>query len=369
METKERKIAFCINQIHDGGAERVIVNLANDFNIRGYKVFMITSHKYEDEYPLNSEIIRYVLDDYGESQNKLVKNIRWIKIIRNICKSEGIDCIIGFMRESNVRVIISTLGLPTVSIIAVRGNPQVEYGGKGGRFIKQWILPLADGCVLQTHDSLECFTGGVQKKAIVIPNPIGESFFNVERKPVKGRIVTCGRLDPIKNHPMLIRAFSRIKREHKESALEIYGIGAEREALQNLIEELGVADSAFLRGKTDHVESVLSSADIFVLSSDSEGMPNALMEAMAAGVPSISTDCPCGGPRALIESEKNGLLVPVNDSEALASAIEKLLKNTALSETIGKKAKESAKKYETETIFGQWKTYVEQIISMAKKGK
>ena len=58
METKERKIAFCINQIHDGGAERVIVNLANDFNIRGYKVFMITSHKYEDEYPLNSEIIR-----------------------------------------------------------------------------------------------------------------------------------------------------------------------------------------------------------------------------------------------------------------------------------------------------------------------
>ncbi len=362
MGTKERKVAFCINQIHDGGAERVIVSLANYFKNRGYKVFMITSHKYEDEYPLNSEITRYVLDDYGKSQNKIVKNIRWITIIRNICKSEGIDCIIGFMRESNVRVIISTLGLPTVSIIAVRGNPQVEYGGKGGRFIKQWILPLADGCVLQTHDSLECFTDGVQKKAIVIPNPIGESFFNVERKPVKGRIVTCGRLDLIKNHPMLIRAFSRIKREHKESTLEIYGIGDERELLQNLIDELGVTDSAFLRGKTDHVERVLSSADIFVLSSDSEGMPNALMEAMAAAVPCISTDCPCGGPASLINNNESGILIKVGDEEALVKALNYFLGDAKAAQRMGDNARLRVQDYSGKKVFSMWEKYCVDLL-------
>lgn len=363
MGKMERKIAFCINQIHDGGAERVIVNIANNFHLRGYKVFMITSHKYDDEYPLNSEIARYVLDDYAESQNRIVKNIRWIKVIHNICKSEGIDCIIGFMRESNVRVILSTLGLATSSIVSVRGNPQKEYDGKVGRIIKRIILPLTDGCVLQTSESVKYFPRCMQKSLTVIPNPIGKAFFDVERSPIRGKIVTCGRLDSIKNHPMLIRAFSRIKKHYDECTLDIYGVGEEKDRLQRLINELGIAGSAHLVGKTNHVEQVLSKADIFVLSSDSEGMPNALMEAMAAGVTCISTDCPCGGPASLIENYESGILIDVGDEDALVKALEFCLADGDSACRMGIRARQKAKCYSNERVLGLWERYCDDVIN------
>ena len=108
---------------------------------------------------------------------------------------------------------------------------------------------------------------------------------------------------------------------------------------------------------------MLSSSKCFVLSSDYEGMPNALLEALAVGVPSISTDCPCGGPRCIIENGVNGYLTPVGDAGALSRAMDSLLSDEELCKSFSAKAREMSGAYRTEAVFSQWREFVEKIIS------
>ena len=116
-------------------------------------------------------------------------------------------------------------------------------------------------------------------------------------------------------------------------------------------------------GPTTQVENVLAHAKLFVLSSDYEGMPNALMEAMAAGVPCISTDCPCGGPRTLIRNEMDGILVPTGNCEMMAEAISRLLSEYNTANNLSTSAKKRSDIFKPEIIFEQWKNYIEEICN------
>ena len=178
-------------------------------------------------------------------------------------------------------------------------------------------------------------------------------------------MVTLGRLCVQKNHKLLVDAFKKIADKHSDVNLLIYGIGTSEdvtESCRSYIEYYGLNDRVHLMGQTMRSQDVLASARCFVLSSDYEGMPNALLEALVVGVPSISTDCPCGGPRTLIENGKNGLLVPVNDVDRLAEAMDKVLSDRDFAEELGRSAKESALKYRREIVFNEWKTFVEDVI-------
>ena len=106
----------------------------------------------------------------------------------------------------------------------------------------------------------------------------------------------------------------------------------------------------------------MSEADIFVLSSDYEGMPNALMEALAVGVPSVSTDCPCGGPKMLISNGENGLLVPVNDLNKMVEMLDYLFVHKVEKDEMGKLAKERSYAFHPEKIITEWKLYINSII-------
>ena len=161
---------------------------------------------------------------------------------------------------------------------------------------------------------------------------------------------------------MLIGAFAQIAKEFPNENLLIYGSGELKQNLQKLIENLNLQKRVFLMGTTDKVEEVLSKAKIFVLSSDYEGMPNALMEAMTVGLPCISTDCPCGGPKKLIKDKQNGLLVPCKNEGELALAMEKLLSSKNLAEEIGINARKTAQSFAHPIIFKQWKQYLDSII-------
>lgn len=175
--------------------------------------------------------------------------------------------------------------------------------------------------MFQTSDAQKWFPERLQKKSRIIYNAVKEEFYQVERTPVRGEIVTCGRLTEQKNHRLLIDAFAEVQKIYPFATLKIYGEGVLREKLQNQIDSLNLNEKVFLMGATNDVAKALQTADLFVLSSDYEGMPNALMEAMAAGVPCISTDCPCGGPRELFGEDASDKLVPCNDSAQLAEAI------------------------------------------------
>ena len=162
----------------------------------------------------------------------------------------------------------------------------------------------------------------IRKKGVVIPNPIAvDNPSTVNSGEENNRVIAAGRLHKQKNFPLLIRAFAAFSKDFPNYSLDIFGEGEEREALQKIVKNLSLTDKVFLKGKTDALFDEFLKSTIYVSSSDYEGISNSMLEAMAAGLPTICTDCPCGGARATIKDGVNGLLVPVGDEDALADAL------------------------------------------------
>lgn len=357
-----KKIMFYINAIHDGGAERVMVNLAKYFSEAGYDTSLVTSFRDKWEYPLSETVKRITLEEQEIKQSRLMRNLSRISKLRKICKEEKPDILVSFMEEPNFRAILATRGLPVKTLVSVRNDPNKEYAGRLGALVGKVLLPMADGCVFQTKDAQKWFPKKLQKKSRIIYNAVKEEFYHIERKPNRGEIVTCGRLTEQKNHAMLIAAFAEVVKQHPYATLKIYGEGALREALQEQIDAAGLSGKVFLMGATNDVGKALQTADLFVLSSDYEGMPNALMEAMAVGVPCVSTDCPCGGPRELFDGKENDCLIQVGDKMGLAETIESILSNKNRLVQNGVRMRERAQKYYPMVVQREWLRYVENII-------
>lgn len=353
-----RKIIFYINAIHGGGAERVMVNLAKYFSENGYDTVLVTSFRDTWEYPLAPTVRRLTLEEVEVNQSRIKRNLSRIKKLRDLCEYEKPDILISFMEEPNFRAIVATRGLPVKTLVSVRNDPRKEYAGKLGWFVGKVLLPMADGCVFQTSDAQKWFPERLQKKSKIIYNSVKEDFYNVVRKPVRGEIVTCGRLTEQKNHVLLINAFAKVQKDYPFATLKIYGEGTLREKLQQQINTLNLNEKVLLMGTTSNVAKALQTADLFVLSSEYEGMPNALMEAMAVGVPCISTDCPCGGSRELFGEEASNKLVQCGDVDQMAKAICDALENTEDDMT----EKRYAERFRSEKVNKMWETYIVKII-------
>ena len=156
-------------------------------------------------------------------------------------------------------------------------------------------------------------------------------------------------------------AFAKIADEYPDMRLIIFGEGENRNKLEKLIEEKNLIDRISLPGNVSDIADRICSARIFTLTSNTEGMPNSIMEAMALGIPVISTDCPCGGPAMLIEDSVNGLLVPVGDAYALADAFRKILSDNEFEITLGNNAYESSKKYDPQKVNSQWEKFLNEL--------
>ena len=356
------KLLFYINTIRHGGAERVLTQLAKMFSMEGNKVILVTSYFADDEYGLYEGIERICLENSKLNESKIKRNVTRILKLRKILKEEKPDAVISFMKEPNFRTIIASIGLPNKVITSVRNDPNREYSGFIGTLVGKIILPLSNGCIFQTKDAQQWFPKKLIKKSCIIFNAVDESFYNVQ-KDFGENIVSVGRLSKQKNFKMLIEAFSQIKDQFCNVNLEIYGKGEEEEELLTLIKQLNLIDRVKLKGISDNIPNVLKKAKLFVLSSDYEGMPNCLMEAMAVGVPCIATNCPCGGPRALICNDINGILIPINDKECMSNAIFSVLNNESMAHTLGENARKKAEEFHPDIIFKQWKSFIERVIS------
>lgn len=356
------KILFYINAINGGGAERVMVNLAKYFSENEYETVLVTSFQDTWEYPLGAKVRRLTLENEELKQSRIKRNLSRIKKLRLICKQEKPDVLVSFMAEPNFRAMIATRGLPVKTLVSVRNDPNKEYVGKLGWFVGKVLLPMADGCVFQTGDAQKWFPHKLQSKSKIIYNAVKEDFYSVERKPIRGEIVTCGRLTEQKNHKLLINAFAKVQKAYPFAVLKIYGEGTLREELQDQIDALNLNEKVFLMGATNNVAKALETADMFVLSSDYEGMPNALMEAMAAGVPCISTDCPCGGPRELFAEELSDKLVQCGNADQLA---EKICKALEAAEN-GMTEKKRAEIFKPDRVNQTWKNYIDRLIRLSE---
>ncbi len=354
-------IMFYINAIHDGGAERVIIQLAYHFSEIGYRSILVTSFRDKDEYPIPKNVERISMEEKEKKQSRLKRNSFRIRKLREFCKKYNPTVLISFMAEPNFRSLIATIGLPVKTIVSVRNDPNMEYKGKMGYLVGKYLIPHADGCVFQTEDAKKWFPQKIQERSKVIFNDVDRKFFETDYIGGKD-IVTLGRLSVQKNQILLIEAFSKITNIFPDVDLLVYGKGELEETLLRVIHKYHLSNRVKLMGLTNDAADVLAHARIFVLSSDYEGMPNALLEALAIGVPCISTDCPCGGPRNVIENGVNGILIPTGDVSSLSKALIELISKSDYANQLGKNARKSARRYKTDAVFSEWKDYVESVI-------
>lgn len=358
------KILFYIATMeHEGGAERVMSVIANELNNQGDNIIMVNDFPIsEREYDLSDKIERYYLAPNNE-EGYLIKNFKRIIRLRKLIKGKKPDIVVSFLYMQNIRLLFSCLGIDVKTIISVRNDPEREFGEKG---IKKWLINavygLADGIVFQTMAEREFFSYKNQKKSRIILNPIDNKFFRISPTTSSHNIVTFGRLTRQKNHKLLIDAFNEIHKKYPKEKLFIYGEGELRNELEGLISSLGLEDSVLLPGRIDNVEEKMQDAKIFVLSSDYEGLPNALMEAMAVGIPVISTDCAGGGPRTIIKDGQNGILTECGNSDELTAAMLKYIENPSFSEYVAKNAKRQATEFTTDRVICKWREYMIKVL-------
>lgn len=396
-----KHLLFVTLSLTKGGAERVISNMCNDFFIEKGKVTIISLMKAEPEYALDERIRFITLDEREQDYRKsmpvrfLTRRGRCKRLLRSLYQEVGVpDCVISFLPEPNMILCSLKKCLRAPLIISVRNDPRVEYASKVKYAMMCLLYPRSDGYVFQTEQAKDYFgfSQHIIKQSVIIPNPLAKEFVEASKdaetaesretenhceartSEVKDhektyRVLAVGRLEKQKNYPLMLEAFADFHEKYPNSSLTIYGEGAERKELEAWICERGLEKCICLPGISDHIRECMEQADLFLMSSVYEGMPNALMEAMAMGLPVISTDCPCGGPAYLIENGRNGFLVPLGDGakECFAEMMGRLYEDAELAETIAEAAREITVTQAPDVIYAKWESYIEKMQTHEKE--
>lgn len=353
-------IIFVTGTLSGGGAERVLSLISTNLANKGYSVSIISLVQGEGKYFYSHHIKLFKYNEIAEGhlKNLLLK----AKYIREIAVREQADVIIAFMTGASIVAILGTMFSKIPVIACERNNPRTVPSDQSSRILRKLLFPLAEGFVFQTEDAKNFFPKRIRNKGIIIPNPLNPALpehFNQARRK---RIVSVGRLENAKNYTMAIKAFAKFHNTHKDYVYDIYGKGSREEELRKLVFELGLQESVNFKGFSTSIYEEILDAQMFVLSSDFEGMPNALMEAMALGIPSISTDHPIGGARAIIENGKNGILVPVGDIDDLAAKMLLVADNYDFAKKLSVNAAQIRESLSIEKIANLWEDYLNSVV-------
>ncbi|MBR2722400.1 MAG: glycosyltransferase [Clostridia bacterium] len=318
-----KHVVFAIGSLHGGGAERVVSVWSSALAQKGYRVSVLVYSRMENEYPLDESVTVVPIASSMEACDAMSK-VQRLRAFRVALKKLKPSVLISFLPEIQVYVALASFGLRIPRVETIRNNPW-RVSILGTKFGKLWLwcFKTCRALIVQSEDQKPFFSEAVQKKSIVIPNPINSLYSeHVKDKydAASHKIVAAGRLSAQKNYKMMIDAIKLVSHEYEDVFLEIYGTGKLEEQISSYIKEQGLSSNISLMGRSNELYRVYQNADLYMMSSDYEGMPNALMEAMAIGLPCISTDCKTG-PRDLIDSGTNGYLVPCNDVTVLAEKI------------------------------------------------
>lgn len=355
------RIAFLAYLEGFGGAEKQMVMLANEMANRGHDVFMISISVDNNCYSLN-ESVKYIY--IPDSHGRALRHITRFHDIKKVLKKIAPDITINFWYQSAYLAAGMSKKITGKVVYSERGDPgDKEYDGLLGK-IRAITLPRIDGFVFQSKGAQNYFDKSVQNRSVVIANPIFVKKSDYpELKERRKAIVTVGRLHPQKNHKLLIDSFALIADQIPEYTLEIWGDGELKNELKKQAESYGLSDRVLLKGTSNKIHDLIYDASLFVLSSDYEGLPNTLLEAMTLGIPSISTDCRPGGAREIISDGEDGLITPVGDREKLAEAMKELIINHDRAMTMASKAAIAMERYRSEIIYSEWEEFFVKLKS------
>ena len=338
-----------------GGAERVAFTLARWLMNQSDMQVSICALQ-------ESKKMTYPTDGYDYMN---LKGKHRIIELRHFVKNKQADIVLTMGVPLCVYTVPALLGLPVKHIVSERNSP-ANFAGKWiTKVLSRMLMKTADGFVFQTKQAQAYYGGSIAKRSVVISNPIIDlsDFPPVHAEKREKKIVAVGRLAKQKNFKLLIDAFSSLPDRYSEYKLVIYGDGPERGELSRRVEEKGLSGRVSMPGTSEHVHQDIANATLFVMSSDFEGMPNALMEAMALGLPCISTDCPCGGPSELIEYGVNGLLVPLGNKDAMVTAMARVLDDNMFSDKLSKNAINIRDTHNLDIICKMWLRYFDSFLN------
>lgn len=365
MNRKPNKIVFAISSLGSGGAERVVCSLANELTERGYQIGIILVANDHLVYELSEKVeLTYLsCEERHQSLNTLQRTFQRISDIRKAIKKSKADVVVSFMSGTNIDVCFAALGLKIPVIVSERNDPAIDPASRAKQILRKIAYCRSNGFVFQTPDAQTYFNKGIQKRSCIILNPLTSAL----PAPYEGvrdkRVVAVGRLNKQKNYPMLLDAFAEFIRTKPEYILEIYGEGPLERDIRADLERKNLQNQVVLKGFCKDVHQQIRDAAFFVMTSDFEGMPNALIEAMALGLPCISTDCPCGGPRMLIRNGENGLLIPVKDQQVLVKAMHQMAADAETAARMGRNACQIKEQVRLEAIVDQWISYITDICN------
>lgn len=361
MENKE--VIFVSNFLGDGGAARVISVLAEGLANQGYKVTICSyPFKNKEEYH-HSDKVDYIKFDMNHQKGVLYKIERITKLRREVKKHKD-AIIVSFEYFMNMQTIVAMAGLKNKLIISERNDPARVGGKTPTKQLRNFLYRFADCLVCQTQEALEYFPQNIQKKSVVILNPVKENLPERWQGERRKEIVNFCRLEKQKNLPLLIEAFCEFHKKHADYTLAIYGDGKERESLEEYIRNLKLDDCVTLHHAVSDIHDHIKDAMMFVSSSNYEGLSNSMIEAMAIGLPTICTDCPCGGARMVIRDGENGLLVPVGNKEAMVDAISAVAENQTIRKSLEINGYAIRKELANKRIVGIWRETIKRLERM-----
>jgi glycosyltransferase involved in cell wall biosynthesis len=357
------KIALVISSLGAGGAERVIITLANHWAARGWSVTLLTFEQPGSRpyYEIDPRVALRQLDVVA-SKNRvraIWQSLRRIVVLRRAVREIRPDVVISFLAKINVTTVLATRGLDLAVVVSERNNPERQEVSPVWDWLRHRLYGVADRLVTPSEGVLQSLPAALRTRGSVIPNPV--DLPSPPPRAGEGRtLVAVGRLVDQKGFDLLLPAFARIAGVHPDWNLVIWGEGSGRAELEALRDRLGLADRVRMPGLTRHPGEWVEDAALFVLSSRFESFGNVVTEAMAAGLPVVVTDCPWG-PGEIVRHGVDGWLVPPEDVDALAGGLDRLIGDPTLRARLAAAAKRNVRRFARDNVMAMWDDLVTGI--------
>jgi GalNAc-alpha-(1->4)-GalNAc-alpha-(1->3)-diNAcBac-PP-undecaprenol alpha-1,4-N-acetyl-D-galactosaminyltransferase len=359
------RILLAIPSLRCGGSERVMSTLAGHWATTGHDVSLATfAPPEQDFFALDARIRRFVIGETGPAGPAWLRsNHGRVQGLRRAIRETRPQVVVSFLYTMNLVCILAARGLAPV-IVSERTDPRYRPVEAWQAVLRRLLYPRAGALVVQTEEVLDgwALRAVGRSRAYAIPNPVVARTPGVwpDGTPPAGRLIaSAGRLEGGKGFDVLVDAFARLAADHREWLLVIIGDGDQRAALTAQASGYGLAGRVLFPGTLDSA-ALFARADIFATASRVEGFPNALLEAMAAGLPVVATDCH-SGPREIVREGLDGYLVSVDDVAQFTSALRRLMDDEELRRRCGQTASEVLDRFAIDRVAGEWEMVFREV--------
>ncbi|MFV0297808.1 MAG: glycosyltransferase family 4 protein [Hyphomicrobiaceae bacterium] len=373
-------IACVISSMRLGGAERVMSVLANRWVGQGHKVTLITFANPDDLpfFALDEAIVQKKLGEAATERGlaRALRTVRRIKGIRRELLAARPDCVLSFIDLNNVMTLLALKGLDLPVVVSERIDPHKHVLGRISDLLRRKTYPRADRLVVQTRRAASYFPDYPRDKMVVLANPIGAAERlatpDVPGRGGRFRIMATGRYTPMKGHDLLIDAFALLAEKHPDWDVVFFGHGPSQAQLQSRIDGLGLGGRMRLMPPTTAIFDELAQSHIFGFPSYYEGFPNALVEALSAGLPAVGFR-EVSGVEDLIGHEVCGFLCDFGAGHddavrSLASRLDTLMGDGPLRSRMGAVGRERIADYQPDVILEKWDKLISDVAAGRARG-